>query len=69
MFTTMIITFLFIVSLSQDRFASTRSLPAIDSSQDWFVTSGEEENGRTILEFYRNFTSCDTENDMDIKVR
>ena len=43
-------------------------MPPIDESQDWFLTRGEEENGRTILEFYRKFTSCDEENDMDITV-
>ena len=57
-----------IISSLQDRFATTRGLPAIDSSQDWFISSGSEENGRTVLEFYRNFTSCDDNNDMDIKV-
>ena len=59
---------LHIISSLQDRFATTRGLPAIDSSQDWFISSGSEENGRTLLEFYRNFTSCDDNNDMDIKV-
>ena len=54
--------------LLQDRFATTRALPAVDSSQDWFITRGSEENGRTILEFHRNFTTCDEKNDMDIKV-
>ena len=51
----------------QDRFAVDRFLPPTDESQDWFLVSGEEENGYTILEFTRNLTSCD-ENDLDIKV-
>ncbi len=45
-----------------------RFLPPVDSSQDWFLVSGEEENGYTILEFTRNITSCDVENDLDVEV-
>ena len=56
-----------ILLLLQDRFAVDRFLPPIDESQDWFLVSGEEENGYTVLEFTRNLTSCD-ENDLDIKV-
>ena len=33
------------IYLLQDRFATTRALPAVDSSQDWFITRGSEENG------------------------
>ena len=51
----------------QDRFADSRSLPPIDESQDWFITSGEEEHGFTVLEFSRNLTTCDPR-DLDIKV-
>ena len=36
-------------------------------SQDWFLTNSEEENGFTLLEFSRNFTSCDPQ-DLDITV-
>ena len=50
----------------QDRFAVDRFLPPIDESQDWFLVSGEEENGYTILEFTRNLTTCDG-NDLDIR--
>ncbi len=54
--------------LSQDRHAEGRFLPAIDESQDWTLVGGEEENGRTILEFTRPFLSCDDDNDLDILV-
>ena len=43
-------------------------MPPIDESQDWFLTRGQEEDGRTILEFKRKFTSCDEDNDLDITV-
>ena len=51
----------------QDRFAIDRYLPPVDESQDWFLVSGEEENGYTILEFTRNLIPCD-KYDLDIKV-
>ena len=54
-------------AILQDRFAVDRYLPPVDESQDWFLVSGEEENGYTILEFTRNLTTCD-DNDLDIKV-
>jgi hypothetical protein len=52
----------------QDRHAVGRFLPSIDESQDWMLVSGEEQNGRTIIEFTRPFLSCDSENDLDITV-
>ena len=55
------------VYILQDRFAIDRFLPAVDESQDWFLVSGEEENGYTVLEFTRNLSTCDN-NDLDIKV-
>ena len=36
-------------------------------SQDWFLTNSEEANGYTVLEFSRNFTSCDPQ-DLDVTV-
>ena len=51
----------------QDRFAIGRYLPPVDESQDWFLVSGVEENGYTILEFRREFTTCD-DKDLTIKV-
>ena len=54
-------------AILQDHFAIDRYLPPVDESQDWFLVSGEEENGYTILEFTRSLTSCD-QNDLDIKV-
>ena len=55
------------VAILQDRFAIDRFLPPVDESQDWFVVSGEEENGYTILEFTRKLTSCD-DKDLTIQV-
>ena len=52
----------------QDRFAVQQSLPPIDSSQDWFLVRGMEDGGYTILEFTRNWTTCD-DKDRDILVR
>jgi len=49
-----------------DRFAIDRYLPPIDESQDWFLVSGEEENGYTILEFTRKLITCD-DKDLTIK--
>ena len=54
-------------AILQDRFAVDRYLSPVDESQDWFLVSGEEENGHTILEFTRNLTTCD-DKDLDIKV-
>ncbi len=51
----------------QDRYAEGRFLPPIDTSQDWFLVNSEEENGFTVLEFSRNFTTCDPK-DLDITV-
>ena len=52
----------------QDRFAEFRSRPPIDTiGQDWFLTNSEEAGGFTVLEFSRNFTSCDPQ-DLDITV-
>ena len=56
-----------IIHCLKDRYAETRVRPPIDKSQDWFLISGEEENGFTILEFSRNLTTCDTK-DLEIKV-
>lgn len=43
----------------QDRYAVAEALPPVDSNQDWRLTSAEEDDGYTILEFNRNFTTCD----------
>lgn len=51
----------------QDRYALDRYLPPIDASQDWHLVNGSEENGATVLEFTRKFTTCD-DKDLDIKV-
>ncbi|KAL4218879.1 hypothetical protein ACF0H5_021467 [Mactra antiquata] len=44
--------------------ASSRA-PMMDQSQDWFIKSGNEVNGTTVLEFYRKLDTCDR-NDMAI---
>ena len=54
-------------AILQDRFVIDRYLPPVDESQDWFLVSGEEENGYTILEFTRKLITCD-DKDLDIKV-
>ena len=56
-----------ILILFQDRYAEGRFLPPIDPSQDWFLVNSEEEDDFTLLEFSRNFTTCDTR-DLDIMV-
>ena len=64
LYATLILTVIYCL---KDRYAETRARPPIDKSQDWFLISGEEENGFTILEFSRNLTTCDTK-DLEIKV-
>ena len=41
----------------------TRSL---DKSQDWKLIAGAENTSHTILEFSRQFVTCDTDNDLEI---
>ena len=53
--------------LPKDRYAEGRYLPPIDASQDWFLVSGEEDGGYTILEFTRNLTTCD-DKDLNVEV-
>ena len=57
----------FLPSIIQDRYAFGRFTPEIDEEQNWFLISGKEENGTTILQFWRKFTSCD-DHDMDVTV-
>ena len=52
----------------QDRYAYGRYTPPIDPIQNWFLTNAEIEDGYTVLEFYRNFITCD-DCDLDILVR
>lgn len=53
--------FTFVIAFPQlqDRFAEARATPPIDPVQNWFLISGEEKNGTTTIEFWRNFSSCD----------
>ena len=44
---------------TQDRYADAQSRPPVDAQQDWFLISGEEGDGYTILMFSRNWTTCD----------
>ena len=57
----------YFVLFLQDRYAEGRYLPPIDESQDWFLVGGEEEDGFTVLEFTRNFQSCDGK-DLNVEV-
>ena len=52
----------------QDRYAEREALPPIDPRQNWFLVRGMEDGGYTILEFTRNWTTCDGR-DRDIVVR
>ena len=45
----------------------SRTVPALDESQDWMLVYGGVEKGHTILEFKRHLTTCD-DNDIDITV-
>ena len=56
----------FILSI-KDRFATSRSSPAVDEQQDWTLVEGKEEGGFTVLEFTRKYITCD-KNDLPITV-
>ena len=51
----------------QDRFAFKQSRPPIDPQQDWFIISGENMDGYTVLQFWRKWITCD-ERDRNIQV-
>lgn len=53
--------------LLQDRCAFGYYTPPIDTEQNWFLTSAEQNDGVTILQFYRDFITCD-DNDRNILV-
>ncbi|EDV25402.1 uncharacterized protein TRIADDRAFT_55461 [Trichoplax adhaerens] len=44
----------------QDRYATGRTLPELDSSQDYKLVSGSESNGTTAIKFWRKFDTGDT---------
>ncbi|CAF4017897.1 unnamed protein product [Rotaria sordida] len=51
----------------QDRFAFDKMKPVIDNTtQDWFLLQGQEQNGWTAIQFKRYFDSCDT---MDVPIK
>lgn len=41
----------------------TRSL---DTSQDWHLILAEENTTHTVLDFFRKYTTCDSNNDLEI---
>ncbi|XP_064397923.1 DBH-like monooxygenase protein 1 homolog [Halichondria panicea] len=51
-----------------DRFATAQSLPTVDVSQDWILEAGEQVDGFTVLAFRRDWVTCDTAQDRDIRV-
>ncbi|UJR17775.1 hypothetical protein I4U23_004673 [Adineta vaga] len=54
-------------SFIQDRFAFDKTKPVIDNTtQDWFILRGQEQNGWTAVQFKRAFDSCDP---MDVPIR
>ena len=53
---------------TQDRFAEGRFLPPVDASQDWYLVSGEEQDGYTTLEFTRSLSTCDNK-DLNVEVK
>ena len=52
----------------QDRYATTTGRPPIDNQQDWFLDEGMEEGGFTLLAFRRQWVTCDSPQDREIKV-
>lgn len=44
---------------TQDRYAFAYQTPPVDDSQDWELVRGEEEEGFTLLEFKRDWVTCD----------
>ena len=47
----------------QDRYASAYQLPRLDNSQDWLLLNASEDVGYTVLEFMRDFQTCDLQDD------
>jgi hypothetical protein len=53
--------------LYQDRFAFDKMKPVMDNTtQDWFILQGQEQNGWTAIQFKRYFDSCDP---MDVPIK
>ncbi|CAF3465404.1 unnamed protein product [Rotaria socialis] len=51
----------------QDRFAFDKQKPVMDNTtQDWFLLKGQEQNGWTAIQFKRYFDSCDP---MDVPIK
>ncbi len=57
------------VTCVQDRYAEAKEQPPIDESQDWELLSGREEDGYTILQFRRDWVTCDDrDRNIDVSV-
>ena len=52
----------------QDRYAERRATPTLDDQQNWILLQGEEEDGFTVLRFWRNFSSCDNTSDIAVQM-
>jgi hypothetical protein len=51
----------------QDRFAFDEVKPVMDNTtQNWFVLQGQEQNGWTAIQFKRYFDTCDP---MDVPIK
>jgi len=50
----------------QDHYADSYETPRLDTSQDWMLLSAYEEVGYTVLEFIRDFQTCDLQDDRTI---
>ena len=52
---------------NKDRFATDKVTPIIDNTtQNWFIIQGREQNGWTAIQFKRFFDTCDT---MDVPIK
>ena len=51
----------------QDRHTTAHAPPELDSSQDWFLIEGKENEFGTILKFVRKLDTCDKD-DLPITV-
>ncbi len=58
---------LFDLIFHQDRFAFDKVKPLVDNTtQNWFVLQGQEQNGWTAIQFKRYFDTCDP---MDVPIK
>ena len=57
------------LSFIQDYHTTRYGHPTLDTSQNWFIDYGYEENGWTVLGFHRRLDTCDVTDDRKITVR